>query len=241
MQHRFSDCYRSAHWQKRSEKSDKDAVLHPAGPRPAGTRKAATRRRERWPPPSRRWKMQVEAGNIRLTIANLKSCTSTLSYGHRAVVLPQPVPARRRRPVLLHPARAQPVRELPAGKEKLTVEIPQEFRARNVMVETWPPAPQDPGLLCQHPQSPDGRGLWQLAVTHATPASPFRPAYVKVYIKTKAGEVKFFKDGLHRLAAGVSTAPRSTTKRAGERRPPGLLILSPSWAPSSGKTAPPKR
>jgi len=80
--------------------------------------------------------MQVEAGNIRLDYRNLKGCTLNfypmdieLLFSHSPFLQEGAAQFS-----FIRPVRSQSV-ELPAGKEMVTIEIPEEYRRRNVMVE----------------------------------------------------------------------------------------------------------
>jgi hypothetical protein len=186
--------------------------------------------------------MRVEAGNIRLDYRNLKNCT--LNFYPMDIEL-----LFSRSPFLqegaaqfsfIRPLLSQSL-ELPAGKEMLPVEIPQEFRTRNVMVEALAAGLRKSQAYYANTlkvQMIEAYG--QLAVTHADTRKPVPAAYVKVYMKTKAGEVKFFKDGYTDLRGRFDYASLNTNELENADRL-ALLILSPELGAVVREAAPPKR
>jgi hypothetical protein len=186
--------------------------------------------------------MQVEAGNIRLDYRNLNGCT--LNFYPMDIEL-----LFSRSPFLqegaaqfsfIRPVRSQSV-ELAAGKETVTVEIPQEFRTRNVMVEALAAGLRKSQAYYANTlkvQMIEAYG--QLAVTHADTRKPVSAAYVKVYMKTKAGEVKFFKDGYTDLRGRFDYASLNTNELEDAERL-AVLILSHELGAVVREASPPKR
>lgn len=186
--------------------------------------------------------MQVEAGSIRLDYRNLNGCT--LNFYPMDIEL-----LFSRSPFLqegaaqfsfIRPVLSQSV-ELPTGKEMLTAEIPPEFRARNVMVEALAAGLRKTqayyaNTLKVQMIEPYG----QLSVTHADTRKPVPSAYVKVYVKTKANEVKFFKDGYTDLRGRFDYASLNTNELENADRL-AVLILSPELGAVVREAAPPKR
>ena len=185
--------------------------------------------------------MQVEAGRIRLDYRNLKGCT--LNFYPMDIEL-----LFSRSPFLqdgaaqfsfIRPVADQSV-ELPAGKEMLAVDLPKEFHARNVMVEALAAGLRKTQAYYANTlkvQLIEAYG--QLAVTHAETRKPVPGAYVKVYMKTKAGEVKFFKDGYTDLRGRFDYASLNTNELDNAERL-AVLVLSPDLGAVVREAAPPK-
>ena len=186
--------------------------------------------------------MQVEAGQIRLDYRNLKGCT--LNFYPMDIEL-----LFSRSPFLqdgaaqfsyIRPVLSQSV-ELPAGKEVLSVELPAEFHARNVMVEVLAAGIRKTQAYYANTlkvQLIETYG--QLAVTHAESKKPVRGAYVKVYMKTKGGEVKFFKDGYTDVRGRFDYASLNTNELDNAERL-AVLVLSPELGAVVREAAPPTR
>jgi hypothetical protein len=121
------------------------------------------------------------------------------------------------------------------------VEIPQEFRTRNVMVEALAAGVRKTQACYANTlkvQMVESYG--QIVVTHADTRKPVPAAYVKVYMKTKAGEVKFFKDGYTDLRGRFDYASLNTNELENADRL-AMLILSPELGAIVREAAPPKR
>jgi hypothetical protein len=186
--------------------------------------------------------MQVEAGQIRLDYRNLKACA--LNFYPMDIEL-----LFSRSPFLqdgaaqfsfIRPVLSQSV-ELPAGKEMLSVGLPKEFQARNVMVEVLAAGIRKTQAYYANSlkvQLIEAYG--QLAATRADSRKPVPGAYVKVYMKTKAGEVKFFKDGYTDLRGRFDYASLNTNELDNAERL-AVLLLSPDLGAVVREAAPPKR
>ncbi|MEZ6036365.1 MAG: hypothetical protein R3F29_02710 [Planctomycetota bacterium] len=85
---------------------------------------------------------------------------------------------------------------LPAGQRELTIDLPERFRRRDVLVEataagiTRRRTSLDNALAVQTIE-----GYGQLQVRHATTGRPLPKVYVKVYARLGDGTVRFHKDG----------------------------------------------
>ncbi len=186
--------------------------------------------------------LQVEAGRIRLDYRNLKGCT--LNF------YPMDIELLFSRSPFLQEGSAQfsyirPVMsklvELPAGKDTTTIEVPAEFRAKNVMVEAL-------GAGLRKTQAYYANTLkvqvietyGQIAVTHAETHKPVPAAYVKVYARTKGGEVKFFKDGYTDLRGRFDYASLNTNELEDAAKL-AILIMSENLGAVVRETPPPKR
>jgi len=186
--------------------------------------------------------LQVEAGRIRLDYRNLKGCT--LNF------YPMDIELLFSRSPFLQEGSAQfsyirPVMnklvELPAGKDSTTIELPAEFRSKNVMVEAL-------GAGLRKTQAYYANTLkvqvietyGQVAVTHAETHKPVPAAYVKVYARTKGGEVKLFKDGYTDLRGRFDYASLNTNELEDAEKL-AILIMSDSLGAVVRETPPPKR
>jgi hypothetical protein len=131
--------------------------------------------------------------------------------------------------------------ELPAGKDTLSVDLPAEFKAKNVMVEAL-------GAGARKTQAYYANTLkvqmietyGQLVVTHAETRKPVPGTYVKVYAKLAGGEVKFIKDGYTDLRGRFDYASINTNEADNAQRF-SMLILSDEFGAVVREAAPPKR
>jgi hypothetical protein len=186
--------------------------------------------------------LQVEAGKIRLDYRNLKTCT--LNFYPMDIEL-----LFSRNPFLqdgtaqfsyIRPLLGRTV-ELPAGKDMLSVDLPAEFKAKNVMVEAL-------GAGARKTQAYYANTLkvqmietyGQLVVTHAETRKPVPGTYVKVYAKLAGGEVKFIKDGYTDLRGRFDYASINTNEADNAQRF-SMLILSDEFGAVVREAAPPKR
>ena len=186
--------------------------------------------------------LQVEAGRIRLDTRNLKSCT--LNFYPMDIEL-----LFSRNPFLqegaaqfsyIRPLLSRTV-DLPAGQNPYTVDLPAEFKTRNVMVEAL-------GAGLRATQAYYANTLkvqvietyGQLVVTHATTQKPVPGAYVKVYASLPNGEVKFVKDGYTDLRGRFDYASLNTNEIDDAVRL-AMLILSSDFGAVVREADPPKR
>ena len=186
--------------------------------------------------------MQVEAGRIRLDTRNLKECT--LNF------YPMDIELLFSRSPFLQEGAAQfsyirPVLSrtivLPAGQNGLAVDLPPEFKAKNVMVEALAAGVRKTQAYCANTlkvQMIESYG--QLVVTHAETAKPVPGAYVKVYAKMADGTVKFFKDGYTDLRGRFDYASLNTNELENSQRL-AVLVLSDAFGAVVREAPPPKR
>jgi hypothetical protein len=186
--------------------------------------------------------LQVEAGRIRLDYRNLKGCT--LNFYPMDVEL-----LFSRRPFLqegvtqfsfIRPVLSQHL-DLPADQDTQSADLPPEFRAKNVMVEALAGglrASQAYYANTLKVQMIEAYG--QAVVTHAESRKPVPGAYVKVYARTRNGEVKFFKDGYTDLRGRFDYASLNTHELEQADRL-AVLILSDALGAVVREAAPPKR
>ncbi len=186
--------------------------------------------------------LQVEAGQIRLDTRNLKTCTlnfypmdiellfsrnSFLQEGTAQFSFIQPVLSR--------------TVDIPAGKDLLTIDLPAEFKTRNVMVEALGAGlRRTQGYYANTLKVQVVEAYGQLVVTHAETQKPVPGTYVKVYAKMRNGEVKFLKDGYTDLRGRFDYASLNTNEVDNAARL-AILILSDEFGAVVREAAPPKR
>ena len=186
--------------------------------------------------------LQVEAGKIRLDYRNLKSCALNfypmdieLLFSRNPFLQEGAAQFAFIRPVLSRTV------DLPAGKDALTVDLPAEFKARNVMVEAVGVGlRKSQGYYANTLKVQMIEAYGQVAVTHADTRKPVPGAYVKVYAKLQSGEVKFVKDGYTDLRGRFDYASLNTSEVDNAQRL-SLLILSEPYGAVVREAAPPKR
>jgi hypothetical protein len=186
--------------------------------------------------------MQVEAGRIRLDARNLKSCTLNfypmdieLLFSRSPFLQEGAAQFSYIRPVLSRTV------DLPAGKDGLVVDLPAEFKAKNVMVEALAAGVRKTQAYYANTlkvQMIESYG--QLVVTHAETGKPVPGAYVKVYAKRGDGEVKFFKDGYTDLRGRFDYVSLNTGELEDAARL-AVLVLSDTFGAVVRESAPPKR
>ena len=185
--------------------------------------------------------MQVEAGHIRLDTRNIRSCT--LNY------YPMDIELLFSRSPFLQEGAAQfsfirpvlsRVVELPPGKGSLVVDLPDEFKSRNVMVEGLGAGVRKAQACYANTlkvQMIENYG--QLLVTHADTGKPVPRTYVKVYAKLTDGTVRFFKDGYTDLRGRFDYASLNTNEMADATRL-AVLVMSDHFGAVVREVAPPK-
>jgi len=186
--------------------------------------------------------LQVEAGKIRLDTRNLTTCT--LNFYPMDIEL-----LFSRNPFLqdgtaqfsfIRPIRSQTV-DLPAGQDVTSLDLPAEFKAKNVMVEALGAGlRKTQGYYANTLKVQMIESYGQLVVTHAETQKPVSSAYVKVYVKMQNGEVKFLKDGYTDLRGRFDYASINTNEVDNAARL-SLLILSEEFGAVIREAAPPKR
>ena len=186
--------------------------------------------------------MRVEAGQIRLDYRNLDRCTLNfypmdieLLFSRSPFLQEGATQFSFIRPVLSLPV------NLPAGQDAHTVEVPAEFRARNVMVEAVGAGQRRAQAYYANTlrvQLIEAYG--QLVVTQAETRQPVPAVYVKVYARMNGGEVKFFKDGYTDLRGRFDYVSLNTNELEDVERF-ALLILSRDLGAVVRETPPPKR
>ncbi|MEI7901005.1 MAG: hypothetical protein WCK89_12200 [bacterium] len=186
--------------------------------------------------------MQVESGRIRLDTRNLKSCTLNfypmdieLLFSRSPFLQEGAAQFSYIRPVLSRTV------DLPAGKGVQTVDLPPEFKAKNVMVEALAAGVRKTQAYYANTlkvQMIESYG--QLVVTHAETGKPVPGAYVKVYAKMADGTVKFFKDGYTDLRGRFDYVSLNTNELEITARL-SVLVLSDTFGAVVREAPPPKR
>jgi hypothetical protein len=186
--------------------------------------------------------LQVEAGKIRLDYRNLTGCALNfypmdieLLFSRNPFLQEGAAQFAFIRPVLSRTV------ELPAGKDTATVDLPAEFKTRNVMVEAVGAGlRKSQGYYANTLKVQTIEAYGQVAVTHADTRKPVAGAYVKVYARMRNGEVKFVKDGYTDLRGRFDYASLNTGEVDGAARL-ALLVLSDACGAVVREVAPPQR
>ncbi|HAL92349.1 MAG TPA: hypothetical protein DCM68_04915 [Verrucomicrobia bacterium] len=186
--------------------------------------------------------LQVEAGQIRLDTRNLKICTLNfypmdieLLFSRNPFLQEGTAQFAYIRPVLSRTV------DLPAGTDPLTIDLPAEFRTRNVMVEALGAGlRKTQGYYANTLKVQVVEAYGQLLVAHAETRKPVAGAYVKVYAKMRSGEVKFLKDGYTDLRGRFDYASINTNEVENAVRL-AMLVLSDEFGAVVREADPPKR
>lgn len=186
--------------------------------------------------------MQVEAGRIRLDTRNLKSCTLNfypmdieLLFSRSPFLQEGAAQFSYIRPVLSRTV------DVPVGKETLVVDLPAEFKTKNVMVEALAAGVRKTQAYYANTlkiQMIESYG--QVVVTHAETGGPVPGAYVKVYAKMADGSIKFFKDGYTDLRGRFDYVSLNTNELDNTVRL-AVLVLSDAFGAVVREAPPPKR
>ncbi|NLG34189.1 MAG: transcription antitermination protein NusB [Lentisphaerae bacterium] len=131
--------------------------------------------------------------------------------------------------------------DLSKRSEPLSLDLPDEFRTKNVMVEAVAAGLRRTqayyaNTLKVQLIEPYG----QLFVTHADTHKPVPGAYVKVYARMNDGEIRFLKDGYTDLRGRFDYASVNSNELDHADRL-ALLILSDDFGAVVREAAPPKR
>jgi 5-hydroxyisourate hydrolase-like protein (transthyretin family) len=121
------------------------------------------------------------------------------------------------------------------------VDLPPEFKARNVMVEALAAGVRKTQAYYANTlkvQMIESYG--QLVVTQAETGKPVPGAYVKVYGKMADGTVKFFKDGYTDLRGRFDYVSLNTNEVENSQRL-AVLVLSDTFGAVVREAPPPKR
>jgi hypothetical protein len=186
--------------------------------------------------------LQVEAGRIRLDTRNVKTVTLNfypmdieLLFSRSPFLQEGAAQFSFIRPVL---SRAVAIKK---GQDPTLVDLPPEFKAKNVMVEALADGLHKAQAYYANTlkvQMVETYG--QLVVTHAETGKPVPGTYVKAYARMSDGTVKFFKDGYTDLRGRFDYASLNTNELEDTERL-AVLILSPEFGAVVREAVPPKR
>ena len=186
--------------------------------------------------------MLVEAGRVRLDTRNI--ATVTLNF------YPMDIELLFSRSPFLQEGAAQfsfirPVAShavaVPAGQNGVTVDVPAEFAAKNVMVEALAGGVRKTQAYYANTlkvQMIESYG--QLAVTQAESGKPVSGAYVKVYARQLGGAVSFLKDGYTDLRGRFDYVSLNSDEADTAERL-AVLVLSDAFGAVVREAPPPKR
>ncbi len=130
---------------------------------------------------------------------------------------------------------------LPAGKDLLNLRIPDEFRARNLMVEV-----EGGGAVVTQVYTPNTLEVrlvetyGQVVVRDSREGRPLAGVYVKAYARWKGGDVRFYKDGYTDLRGRFDYASLSTDDLDQVERF-ALLLSSTDAGATVREVAPPRK
>ena len=186
--------------------------------------------------------LQVEAGKIRLDARNLESCTLNfypmdleLLFSRNPFLSDGTAQFSYVRPVLSRTV------DLQGGPEPLTLDLPAEFRTKNVMVEALGAGlRRTQGYYANTLKVQVVETYGQILVAHAETLKPVPGAYVKVYAKTRYGGTKFVKDGYTDLRGRFDYASLNANDVDDAARL-ALLVIHDDFGAVVREAAPPKR
>ena len=184
----------------------------------------------------------VEAGAIRLDTRNIPSVT--LNFYPMDIEL-----LFSRNPFLsdsaaqfafVRPALVQTI-ALDGKTNPLTLDLPKEFRAKNVMVEALGAGlRKTQGYYANTLKVSVVETYGQLTVSHAKSQQPVPGAYVKVYARMNNGETRFIKDGYTDLRGRFDYASLNTNELDHANRL-AILILADDLGALVREAKPPKQ
>jgi hypothetical protein len=186
--------------------------------------------------------MAVEAGRIRLDTRNVAEVT--LNFYPMDIEL-----LFSRNPFLqegaaqfsfIRPVASRTV-AVPAGQTGVAVELPPEFKTKNVMVEALAGGVRKTQACYANALNVHLiENYGQLVVTQSESGKPLPGVYVKVYARLTGGEVKFIKDGYTDLRGRFDTVSLNTDEAEKAERL-SVLVLSDAFGALVRETPPPKR
>lgn len=138
------------------------------------------------------------------------------------------------------PATSQAV-QLPAGKDKVSIPLPDDLQKRNMLVEVT--GAGKTRLATYFATDMDVKfteNYGQVKVADSVNSKPLSKVYVKVYVKLADGSVKFHKDGYTDLRGRFDYASVNTPERQAIQRF-SVLILSEDRGAVIREAAPPQQ
>jgi len=133
--------------------------------------------------------------------------------------------------------------KLPFAEEETRTRfaIPQKFRNRNLLVELVAGGVKDSAAVYANDLTVSPiEAYGQVQVLHQDTAKPLGKTYVKVYVKTDKGQVKFFKDGYTDFRGRFDYASLNSTAIDSAQRF-SILVLHEEFGATIIETDPPKR
>ncbi len=130
-------------------------------------------------------------------------------------------------------------RALPAGKSKLSFDLPQQFQNSNVWIEVTGGGVTRRKAFYANSLAVQWVGSYgQLRVTDEQTGKPLRTVYIKVFARMRGGSVRFFKDGYTDLRGRFDYASLSADM-AGRVERFAILVLSEKHGAVIHEVAPP--
>ncbi len=131
--------------------------------------------------------------------------------------------------------------QLPAGKNALVMDLPNEFHSSNVMVEIVAGGVKKSRAYYANSLSVQVvENYGNVRVLNADTNKPIPKAYVKVYAKNKDGSVAFYKDGYTDLRGKLDYASLSTNEIDNVQKL-SILVLSENDGAMVREAMPPKQ
>lgn len=186
--------------------------------------------------------LTVEAGKMILDYRNLDAC-SVRYYPMDIELLFSRNPFVRRqtgRFALIRPNRSDEI-SLPEDRNRIQVDLPEEFRNRNLMIEAVADGIRKTSVYYANSldvQVVEPYGYLQ--VTETETRKPLPAAYVKVYARMNDGGVLFYKDGYTDLRGRFDYVSLSTDAPDRVQRF-AILVLSESRGAATREADPPRR
>jgi hypothetical protein len=138
------------------------------------------------------------------------------------------------------PATSQVV-QLPAGKDKVVIPLPDDLQKKNMLVEVT--AAGKTRIATYFATDMDVKfteNYGSLKVADTVNGKPLTNVYIKVYAKLADGSVKFHKDGYTELRGRFDYASVNTPERQAIQRS-AVLILSEDHGAGIKEAAPPQQ
>lgn len=129
---------------------------------------------------------------------------------------------------------------LPAGQREVLLELPDEFRSKNVIVEVVAGALRRAQAYYAHALAVQVIEQYgQVRVAHQLTHAPLPAVYVKVYARLHGGAVRFYKDGYTDLRGRFDYASLSTGELSDAEKF-AVLVLSEEHGAVIREATPPK-
>lgn len=131
--------------------------------------------------------------------------------------------------------------KLDAAKAKLTIALPDEFKSKNVLVEVVAAGKRQSLPSYANAMTVTViEAFGQVKVVNTATGKPLAKVYVKTYVRTQDGQVKFHKDGYTDVRGRFDYATVSTPERNGPASY-SVLVLSDEFGAVIREAAPPQQ